>query len=76
MNPDLTPRQREIMRFIGEGLTDAEIAPRLKIRRWGVRWHVREIFRKLAASSRSEALKKTLQLSVVEKTPPPSSITA
>lgn len=41
---DLTPRQREVLRWVCEGLTNAEIARRLYIEPCGVAEHLTNIF--------------------------------
>jgi LuxR family transcriptional regulator of csgAB operon len=51
----LTPREREIVRLLTLGLTNAEIGDRLFISVHTVRGHTRNILRKLGVSSRQEA---------------------
>lgn len=52
---ELTERQREVLRLIAEGRTNAEIAERLDISLDGAKYHVREILGKLGVESREEA---------------------
>ena len=52
---DLTPREREILDLIGQGLTNQQIAERLIIEVGTVKNHVHSILQKLDASSRHEA---------------------
>lgn len=52
---DLTPREREILDLIGQGLTNQEIADRLVIEVGTVKNHVHNILQKLDVSSRSDA---------------------
>lgn len=52
---DLTPRQREVLRLVALGRTNAEIANELGLSLDGAKWHVREILGKLDVSSREEA---------------------
>jgi DNA-binding NarL/FixJ family response regulator len=52
---DLTPREREILELIGEGLTNQEIADRLVIEVGTVKNHVHSILQKLDVSSREDA---------------------
>jgi NarL family two-component system response regulator LiaR len=52
---DLTTREREILRQLIQGLTNAEIAQRLAIRPSTVKNHMSNILSKLGASSRTEA---------------------
>ena len=52
---DLTPRERQILDLIGQGLTNQQIADRLVIEVGTVKNHVHSILQKLGASSRHEA---------------------
>jgi len=54
--PELTPRETEILRGIAKGFTYAEIAEWLNISRHTVPVHIKNIYRKLAANNRSEAV--------------------
>lgn len=54
--PELTAREMEILRGIAKGFTYAELADLLKISRQTVPVHVKNIYRKLAAHNRSEAV--------------------
>jgi DNA-binding NarL/FixJ family response regulator len=56
----LTPRQLEVLRLIGQGLTDAQIADALFVSRRTVNAHVRDIFRTLEVSRRSAATRYAL----------------
>jgi two-component system, NarL family, nitrate/nitrite response regulator NarL len=51
----LTPREREILELIGEGLTNQEIADRLVIEVGTVKNHVHSILQKLGVTSRQDA---------------------
>ncbi|MCL7453222.1 MAG: response regulator transcription factor [Anaerolineae bacterium] len=51
----LTPREREILELIGEGLTNQEIADRLVIEVGTVKNHVHSILQKLGVTSREDA---------------------
>jgi two-component system nitrate/nitrite response regulator NarL len=52
---ELTPREREILKLIGEGLTNQQIAERLVIEVGTVKNHVHSILQKLDASNRHDA---------------------
>jgi DNA-binding NarL/FixJ family response regulator len=52
---DLTPREREILELIGQGLTNQEIADCLVIQVGTVKNHVHNILQKLDVSSRQDA---------------------
>lgn len=52
---DLTPREEEVLRLIGRGLTLAEAARVLAISPQTVATHVKAVYRKLGITSRAEA---------------------
>lgn len=54
--PPLTPRELEILKGIAKGFTYVELAEWLGISRHTVPVHIKNIYRKLAASNRSEAV--------------------
>ncbi|RSN29247.1 DNA-binding response regulator [Amycolatopsis sp. WAC 04169] len=56
--PELTAREREIMRLIAQGMGNASIADRLVLSPKTVRNHVSHIFRKLQVTDRAQAIAK------------------
>ncbi len=64
--PLLTPREREILGLIGEGLSNKSMARRLGISVHTVKFHMEALFTKLDATSRAEALTKGLRGGVIE----------
>lgn len=54
--PELTPRQRELLRLVAEGLTNRQIATRLVVSAHTVRTHLENIFERLQVSSRAAAV--------------------
>ncbi|MDE2052513.1 MAG: response regulator transcription factor, partial [Gammaproteobacteria bacterium] len=54
----LTPREAQILDAIADGLTNKAIARRLGISLHTVKFHVESVFRKLGASTRTEAVAK------------------
>ena len=55
--PEFTQREREVVALLGEGRRDKEIGRRLSLSVHGVRFHLRNIYRKTGASNRAEAIK-------------------
>jgi two-component system, NarL family, nitrate/nitrite response regulator NarL len=64
--PLLTPREREILGLIGEGLSNKAMARRLGISVHTVKFHLEALFAKLDATSRAEAVTKGLRGGVIE----------
>jgi two-component system, NarL family, nitrate/nitrite response regulator NarL len=64
--PLLTPREREILGLIGEGLSNKAMARRLGISVHTVKFHLEALFSKLDATSRAEAVAKGLRGGVIE----------
>jgi two-component system, NarL family, response regulator DevR len=62
----LTPREREVLQALAEGLSDKEIAERLHIGVGTVRNHIVSIFGKLGMHSRLQALVFAVRHGVVE----------
>src|SRR5579859_2911965 len=52
----LTQRELEILRLVADGLSNQAIAARLVISRETVKWHVKQIYSKLHAQRRTEAV--------------------
>ena len=51
--PALTKRERQIIRLVSEGLSNKEIARRLKITEGTIKVHLHKIFEKLRVSNRT-----------------------
>ena len=62
----LTSREREVLALVADGLSNREIANALEISEHTVKFHLASIFGKLGASSRTEAVRRGLQLGLVE----------
>lgn len=52
----LTPREREVIRLVGDGLSNKLIASRLGITERTAKFHVRQIMSKLGADNRAQAV--------------------
>jgi DNA-binding NarL/FixJ family response regulator len=63
--PHLTPRETDILWGIAKGFTYGELAERLGISNQTVPVHIRNIYRKLQASNRSEAVYEATRLGLI-----------
>lgn len=63
--PDLTEREREVLVRIAKGFNYAEVAHSLKMSPNTVTGHIKNIYRKLAVHSRSEAVFEATQLGII-----------
>jgi DNA-binding NarL/FixJ family response regulator len=57
----LSPREREILGLVGQALSNGQIASRLSLREATVKRHLRNIFVKLGAVSRIDAVNKAAE---------------
>jgi NarL family two-component system response regulator LiaR len=58
---DLTPREREVLALMVEGLTNPQIAERLVVSRSTAKAHVSNVLSKLGVSNRAEAIALAIQ---------------
>jgi len=58
----VTPRQKEIWRFLSRGLSNKEIARELDLTEGTVKQHISALFRKLGIRSRVEAIQKAREI--------------
>lgn len=58
---DLTPREREVLALMSEGLNNRQIAQQLVVSKSTVKFHVSSILAKLGATSRTEAVASALK---------------
>ena len=61
----LTPREREVLELLASGLSNKEIAWRMKISEHTVKFHVASIFGKLDVSTRTEAVMQGIRKGLV-----------
>lgn len=59
--PALTPRERDVLRLLAHGLSNAEIGKELFISAETVRTHIRKAMRKLEAETRTQAVATALR---------------
>jgi LuxR family transcriptional regulator, maltose regulon positive regulatory protein len=65
--PQLTAREREVLRLLAEGLTNRQIAERLVVSEHTVHRHVTNILRKLDLPSRTAAAATAVQAGLLER---------
>lgn len=68
-HPELSAREAEIGRYLGEGLTNREISVRLSMAPDTVKWHLKNIFGKLGVSNRTHAVLRLQDLGLISTTP-------
>jgi DNA-binding NarL/FixJ family response regulator len=61
----LTPREREVLELLGQGLSNRRIAERLGISEHTAKFHVASLCGKLQASSRTEAVSRGLRRGLI-----------
>jgi transcriptional regulator EpsA len=61
----ITPREAEILRWIKEGKTNADIAGILALSPWTVKNHVQTILKKLSAQTRSHAVARAMSMGIL-----------
>lgn len=72
--PELTPREKEVLELIAQGLKNDEISDRLFISSNTVRNHINHIFSKLQVESRSKAIVLAREAGLGKKTDDSSSV--
>lgn len=60
-----TPREREVLQLLSEGIANREIARRLGVSTHTVKFHVNTIFEKLDAHTRTEAVTRAARLGLI-----------
>ena len=62
---ELSPREKEILILMADGLKNAAIAKRLNISEATARFHVSNILRKLGAANRAQAVRIALERGLI-----------
>jgi DNA-binding CsgD family transcriptional regulator len=61
----LTAREHDVLSLVADGLRNREVAERLGISEHTVKFHLAAIFGKLDARSRTDAVRRGLQLGLI-----------
>lgn len=69
---ELTRREREVLRLVATGQTNREIAKDLFVSTRTVDMHLRNVLRKLGCSSRTAAVRRAVEIGVLERAGQPS----
>lgn len=63
---ELTPRERQALELLGEGLSARRIAGRLGIREGTVNTHIGNVYRKLGVKNRVDAVREAMRLHFIK----------
>jgi DNA-binding NarL/FixJ family response regulator len=64
--PGLTARELEILYLVARGYTNAEVAQRLWVTKWTVKFHLANAYRKLGVSNRTQAARYVFDHGIAE----------
>ena len=67
----LTPREKDILALIVQGLPDAAIAQHLLVQSSTVRWYVKQIYSKFAVHRRDELIRQVIEAGLFTRPQPP-----
>lgn len=65
--PDLTPREQEVLELIAKGFTLAQVGQALGITRHTTAGYVKSVYRKLEVSSRAEATREAMRMGMIDR---------
>ena len=63
--PQLSPREREVLNLLADGLGVAEISKQLYISQSTTKTHVSKLYEKLGAANRAQALMTALNMGLI-----------
>lgn len=61
----LTPRERDVLKLLGLGWHNKQIAARLRVNERTIKYHVSEILAKLEVPNRTRAVTEALRLGLI-----------
>ena len=62
---DLTPRELQVLRLLGQGLSNRGIATQLQVNERTIKYHVGAILAKLEASNRTQAVMLAIERGLI-----------
>jgi DNA-binding NarL/FixJ family response regulator len=65
--PPLTARQQEILPLLAEGMPNKQIAATLRITEGTIKQHLKDLFKRLGANNRTQAVKQARRLGLLQK---------
>ena len=68
--PQLSPREREVLGLLADGLGVAQISRRLFISESTTKTHISKLYEKLGAGNRAQALMTALKLGLLRQSDP------
>ena len=68
--PQLSPREREVLELLADGLGVAQISRRLFISESTAKTHISKLYEKLGAANRAQALMTALRLGLITQEGP------
>ncbi|ARU88329.1 LuxR C-terminal-related transcriptional regulator [Pseudomonas sp. M30-35] len=66
-NQDVSHREREILRFVGAGLSNRDIAQAVHLSEATIKWHLHNLFSKMGVRSRTQAVLKGKSLGLLSE---------
>ncbi len=62
----LTPKEREVLQLLARNLSNKEIALAMQIGEETIKWHLKNLFGKLAAGTRKQVVRRAELLGLLE----------
>jgi DNA-binding NarL/FixJ family response regulator len=72
--PQLSPREREVLALLADGLGVAQIAKRLYISESTAKTHISKLYEKLGANNRAQALMTAMRLGLIKSGAEPDTV--
>ena len=64
--PQLSPREREVLQLLADGLAVAQIARRLYISESTAKTHISKLYEKLGAGNRAQAIMSAMRMGLIK----------